>query len=54
MRIVQLVCSDPNRTEEQPLLVSGLDEVGVAICDCGCCVFVLSVANYEPLALATH
>lgn len=52
MWIVQLVCSDPNCAEEQELLVSDLDEADAAICDCGCCLVFLSVANYEPLALA--
>lgn len=52
--IVQLVCSDPTCAEEQELLVSDLDEVDAAACDCGCCLVVLSVANYEPLELATH
>ena len=54
MLIVQLVCSDPNCAEERELLVSDLDEVDADVCDCGCCLVVLSVENYEPLALATH
>lgn len=54
MPIVQLVCSDPDCAEEQELLVSDLDEVDDAACECGCCLVVLSVANYEPLVLAMH
>lgn len=54
MWMVQLVCSDPECAEERELVVTELDEVDTAACDCGCCLVVLSVANFEPLALAMH
>ena len=53
MLIVELVCSDPACAEEREILVADLDEADEAVCDCGCCLVVLSVANYEPLALAS-
>jgi hypothetical protein len=54
MWIVQLVCSDPGCAEERELVVTDLDEADAAVCDCGCCLVLVSVANFEPLALATH
>jgi hypothetical protein len=54
MWIIQLVCSDPECAEERELVVSDFAEVDAAACDCGCCLVVLSVANFEPLVLAAH
>jgi hypothetical protein len=52
MWIVKVVCSDPDCAEEQEIVVAELDEADAAVCDCGCCVITLSVAGFEPLALA--
>jgi len=52
MWIVQVGCSDPDCTEERELFVAEIDEVDDAICDCECCFVVLTVASFEPLALA--
>lgn len=52
MWIVKVVCSDPDCAEEQEIVVAELDEADAAVCDCGCCVVTLSVAGFEPLALA--
>lgn len=52
MWIVKVVCSDPDCAEEQEVVVAELDEADAAVCDCGCCVVTLAVANFEPLALA--
>ena len=53
MWIVKVVCSDPDCAAEQEIIVAELDEADAAICDCGCCVVTLAVANYEPLALVS-
>lgn len=52
MWIINVVCSDPDCAEEQELVVAELDEAEAAVCGCGCCVETLTVANFEPLALA--
>lgn len=52
MWIVKVVCSDPDCAEEQEIVVAELDEADAAVCACGCCVVTLSVANFEPVALA--
>ena len=52
MWIVEVVCSDPECAEEREVIVAELDEVDESVCDCGGCVVVLAVANFEPLALA--
>lgn len=46
MWIVKVVCSDPDCAEEQEIIVANLDEADAAVCDCGCCVVTLSVANF--------
>jgi hypothetical protein len=44
-----VVCSDPDCAEEIQLWVEDLDEVDAAVCACGGCVVLISVASVEPL-----
>ncbi|MGN6814736.1 MAG: hypothetical protein ACTHK3_01455 [Solirubrobacterales bacterium] len=46
MWIVKVVCSDPDCAEEQELIIAELDEADAAVCECGCCVITLAVANF--------
>jgi hypothetical protein len=54
MWIVRVVCSDPECAEEQEIVVAELDEVEAVVCECECCVVAVSVAGFEPLALAVR
>ena len=52
MWLVELACSDPVCTEEQEIVVGDLEELDEFVCDCGCILVTLTVASFEPLALA--
>lgn len=52
MWIVELACSDPGCAEESEAVITELDELADLVCDCGCCLITLAVANFEPLVLA--
>jgi hypothetical protein len=49
---VEVVCSDPRCDEELELWVENLEEIDRAVCACECGVVVLTVASFEPLAVA--
>lgn len=50
MWIVELACSDPACAEENEVVITDLDELDELVCDCGCTLVTLAVANFEPLA----
>ncbi|HET9676904.1 MAG TPA: hypothetical protein VFP21_05315 [Solirubrobacterales bacterium] len=52
MWLVELACSDPNCAEEREVVVADLDELDELVCDCGCALVTLAVANFEPLVPA--
>ena len=54
MWIVTLACSDPHCAEEREVVIADLGELDELACDCGCTLVTLSVANFEPLALAAR
>ena len=49
---VEVVCSDPRCDEELELRVEDLEEIDRAVCACECGVIVLTIASFEPLAVA--
>jgi hypothetical protein len=49
---VKVVCSDPDCAEEIQLWVEDIEEVDAEVCACGGCVFLVSVASFEPLVPA--
>jgi hypothetical protein len=52
MWIVEVTCSDPDCAEEREAVVADLDELDALVCDCGCTLVTLAVANFEPLVPA--
>jgi hypothetical protein len=49
---VEVVCSNPQCDREFELWVEDLEEIDRAVCACDCNVVVLTVAAFEPLAVA--
>jgi len=49
---IDVVCSDPECTEELILWVEALDEAEQAVCVCGCGLVTLVVAVHAPPVLA--
>jgi hypothetical protein len=46
---IEVVCSDPDCTEELQLWVEELDEAELVACECGCGLVTMRVAVHEPL-----
>ena len=51
MWAINLVCSDDECGQEVEVLVSDLDEIDWYVCECGCCLVTLSVAEAVELRL---
>jgi hypothetical protein len=49
---VDVVCSDPECGWEAELLLDELDEVEIAVCECGRCAVVRAVAHFEAVYLS--
>jgi hypothetical protein len=52
MWVIDVVCSDPECAEEREIVVAEIDEVDLAACECGGCFVTLTVARFEPVAIA--
>jgi hypothetical protein len=49
MWIVDVICSDPECAAEHEVIVDELDDVELAVCDCGCCYVVIAVAGFTAV-----
>jgi hypothetical protein len=49
MFVINVVCSDPDCSEELDVFVAELEEADSVACECGHCVATLSVASFEPV-----
>jgi hypothetical protein len=52
MLAIAVACSDPDCGEEQEVSAPDLDQAELVVCECGHCVVVLSVAEFEPIYAA--
>jgi hypothetical protein len=49
---VDIVCSDPECEWQAEVLVDGLEEAELLICECGHCAAVRAIASFEALYLS--
>jgi hypothetical protein len=49
MWIVDVVCSDPECAAEHEVVVSALDDVDRAVCECDCSYVVVAVAGFTAV-----
>ena len=46
---IATICSDPECAELDEFTVASLDEAETLVCECGCCLVILTVATFEPV-----